>query len=281
MDSFSHAHIGEMPLDALSARSAEVRAIGRVQASSYFLWKDAVGRCLAVVLTIVGLPIMLFAIVLVRLTSPGPAIYRQIRVGRRGQIYTIYKIRSMRWDAEKATGPVWSAQRDPRVTWVGRILRVTHIDEFPQLFNVIKGEMALIGPRPERPEFSQRLAAAIPGYMDRLLVRPGITGLAQINLPPDTDLESVRRKLALDLQYVAYGNAWLDVRIFLCTFARLLGINAFFVSRILGLTHLRPGDGRKTAYRSADPGESNPPIDRSCKASNDHVSLQTILDEVS
>jgi lipopolysaccharide/colanic/teichoic acid biosynthesis glycosyltransferase len=194
--------------------------------ASYFAWKDWGGRCLAALLVLPGLPLMLLTMLVVRLSSPGPAIYRQTRVGRHGKSFTMYKIRSMRVDAEASTGAVWSpGHRDPRVTRVGRIIRALHLDELPQLWNVLRGEMALIGPRPERPEFTQRLSVTLPRYLDRLAVRPGITGLAQINLPPDTDLDSVRRKLIVDLHYVQHGNAWLDIRIFLCTFFRLVGFS--------------------------------------------------------
>ena len=122
-------------------------------------------------------------------------------------------------DAEK-DGPKWAAAKDCRVTPIGRFLRRFHLDELPQLFNVLKGEMALVGPRPERPEFVKKLRGQIPEYMSRLRVLPGITGLAQLNLPPDTDLESVRRKLVLDLEYVGKSSVLLDISIIMCTSCR-------------------------------------------------------------
>jgi lipopolysaccharide/colanic/teichoic acid biosynthesis glycosyltransferase len=213
--------------------------------SRYFRWKDLPGRCLSCVMLVLGLPIMAATIVVVRLTSPGPAIFRQTRVGRSGRTYTMYKIRTMRVDAESATGPVWTQLGDPRITPVGRWIRKLHLDEFPQLINVLRGEMALIGPRPERPEFTQKLALALPEYLDRLAVRPGITGLAQINLPPDTDLDSVRRKLVLDLLYVREGGLALDLRILACTFVRLLGVKGPRVTRFFGIEripHLSPAE---------------------------------------
>jgi lipopolysaccharide/colanic/teichoic acid biosynthesis glycosyltransferase len=167
---------------------------------------------------------MLALVAMVRLTSGGKAIYRQARVGEGGNTFTMYKIRTMVSNAEARSGAVWTQPGDPRVTAVGRVLRRLHLDELPQLFNVLKGEMSLIGPRPERPEFVEILAKDIEGYRNRLLVRPGITGLAQINLPPDTDLESVRRKLVLDLEYVEKANLLLDARMFLCTLVRLCGM---------------------------------------------------------
>ena len=161
---------------------------------------------------------------LVRATSKGPGIYQQMRVGKDGRRFMMYKIRTMRVDAEAASGPVWTQPHDPRVTYLGEILRKLHLDELPQIFNVLRGEMSFVGPRPERPEFVRVLSETVPRYRDRLAVRPGITGLAQINLPPDSDLMSVRRKLALDLDYIERGNLWLDARLFLCTALRVIKV---------------------------------------------------------
>jgi hypothetical protein len=121
------------------------------------------------------------------------------------------------------------------MTRVGRILRKLHLDELPQLWNVLKGEMSLVGPRPERPEFTHRLATDIPQYLDRLAVLPGITGLAQINLPPDTDLDSVRRKLVLDLQYIETCGPLLDLKLLACTTCRAVGLPGHFVARLIGV----------------------------------------------
>ncbi len=203
--------------------------------SSYFQWKDIIDWGLAAILLIPGLPIIGLMVLLVRLTSQGPGIYRQIRVGKDGRAFTMYKIRTMRHDAEAGSGPVWPKTRDPRVTGVGRVLRKLHLDEFPQLFNVLKGEMSLIGPRPERPEFVRVLAREIPGYLKRLSVRPGITGLAQINFGPDTDLASVQRKLVLDTEYIRRGGLFLDIRMLVYTFIHLLGLNGAFAKRIMKL----------------------------------------------
>lgn len=186
-------------------------------------------------LAIPGLPIIGILMLLVRLTSRGPAIYSQIRVGKNNKTYTMYKLRSMRIDAEDNSGPVWSQEDDPRVTPIGRFLRERHLDELPQLINVIRGEMDLFGPRPERPEFTAVLTTEIPAYADRVQVLPGITGLAQINLPPDSDLESVRNKLNLDLEYLEQATFWLDARMFFATFLRLLGIPGESVMRIAKL----------------------------------------------
>jgi lipopolysaccharide/colanic/teichoic acid biosynthesis glycosyltransferase len=155
--------------------------------------------------------------VIVKVTSRGPVFYMQKRVGQNGVIYKLYKIRTMLHDCEGKTGPRWATHADPRITSIGRILRPLHIDELPQLWNILRGEMSLVGPRPERPEFVAQLEALLPCYHKRLQVRPGLTGLAQLQLPPDTDLESVRRKLACDLYYIHRTSLMLDLRILLGT----------------------------------------------------------------
>jgi lipopolysaccharide/colanic/teichoic acid biosynthesis glycosyltransferase len=206
-----------------------------VRPSVYFRCKVFVGRSLALLLLIPGLPLILACVVLVRLTSRGPGLIHQTRVGKNGRPFVMHKIRTMIHDAEKHTGPTWTQTDDPRITPVGRLLRKIHVDELPQLFNVLKGEMVLIGPRPERPEIVDVLAEHIPHYTNRLAVPPGITGLAQINLPPDSDLDSVRRKLALDLDYVNTANASLDLRILFCTCLRMIGVPGEFAMRVLQL----------------------------------------------
>lgn len=183
-------------------------------------WYNPVKRildiALALVLLVLSLPILFLAALLVRLTSRGPAFYSQTRVGKGGRPFTIYKLRSMYVDSE-ARGAQWCKKGDPRVTPFGRFLRRSHIDELPQLWNILKGDMALIGPRPERPEFVPQLDAAIPGYKERLQVLPGVTGLAQVHLEADSDLDSVEKKLAMDLYYVKHLGFWMDLRIFLAT----------------------------------------------------------------
>jgi lipopolysaccharide/colanic/teichoic acid biosynthesis glycosyltransferase len=210
----------------LHARSAEHPGGEAVKPAAYLRGVALLSRIGAAILAIPGLPITVALVMLVQMTSRGPGIYRQRRVGKNGKVFTLYKIRTMRVDAEAKTGPVWTAPNDPRITKVGRLLRPTHLDELPQLINVLRGEMTLIGPRPERPEFTQHLACQVPGYMDRFSVLPGITGLAQINLPPDTDVDSVRRKLVLDLEYIRGAHFKLDARIFMSTLMRLFGLPA-------------------------------------------------------
>lgn len=226
--------------------------------SAYFRWVRVVSRLSAAVLLLPGLPIMILLIMLVHITSRGPGIYRQKRVGLHGRIFTLYKIRTMIHNAEAETGPVWTALNDPRVTKLGRLLRPLHLDELPQLLNVLMGQMTLIGPRPERPEFTQHLARQIPSYMDRYAVMPGITGLAQLNLPPDTDVDSVRRKVVLDLEYIHNANFKTDLRIFFGTALRLFGLPGHFCVRVMKMErypeipeYMHPhqsGDGAPTPY---------------------------------
>jgi exopolysaccharide biosynthesis polyprenyl glycosylphosphotransferase len=185
-------------------------------ATWYLAVKRVVDVAAALALLLLSLPILLVAALLVRLTSRGPAFYSQTRVGLNGRPFTIYKLRSMVVESE-ARGAQWCRRGDPRVTWIGRILRRTKIDELPQLWNILRGDMSLVGPRPERPEFVPQLEAAIPGYKERLQVLPGLTGLAQIHLEADTDLASVERKLAFDLYYVKHLGFWMDLRILLAT----------------------------------------------------------------
>ncbi|MEI8371237.1 MAG: sugar transferase [Planctomycetota bacterium] len=211
-----------------------------IQRADYFRWKVALDLAIACLLLIPVSIMIAILVLLVCMTSRGPGIYQQIRVGKHGRRFMIYKIRTMRVNAEAASGPVWTQSGDPRVTFLGVLLRKLHLDELPQLFNVLRGEMSFVGPRPERPEFVRVLSETVPRYRDRLLVRPGITGLAQINLPPDSDLMSVRRKVALDLDYIGHGNLWLDVRLLLCTALRVFKVPEGFLVWILDLQRPEP-----------------------------------------
>ncbi len=172
-----------------------------------------------------ALVLMAFAALAVKLTSPGPVFYTQTRVGLNGRKYKIIKIRSMRLNCEAASGIQWSQKGDPRITRVGRFLRITHIDELPQLFNVLLGHMSLVGPRPERPEVIQAkgLNQLVPGYRHRLRVKPGVTGFAQVQLPADTDVTSVRYKVVYDLYYVEHQSLLLDLRLVAATLFRAGG----------------------------------------------------------
>ena len=208
--------------------------------SAYLRTRDFADRLFAAILLIPGLPLIAALAVLVRLTSKGKAFFCQHRVGKDGRVFQMYKIRTMVHNAETTSGPSWSQEEDSRITLIGKVLRKLHLDELPQLYNVIRGDMALIGPRPERPEFVTLLAFKLPNYLDRQSVLPGITGLAQINLPADSDLESVRRKLHVDRLYIQRANALLDLRIILCTLIRLIGIPGEVARRTMRLHHYVP-----------------------------------------
>lgn len=180
-------------------------------------WRKPVKRLIDIVGSITALillaPIMLLIALIVKLESPGPVFYRQERVGRDGKIFTIYKYRSMVKDAE-IEGPQWSAgAHDQRITRFGKFLRMSHLDELPQFWNVLKGEMSLVGPRPERPYFTQEFERVIPGYEKRHQVKPGITGLAQTRYRYDASLADVKRKLKFDKFYIQRMGIRLDLRI--------------------------------------------------------------------
>lgn len=177
---------------------------------------------MALALAVVTAPLMLLAAVAVKLTSPGPVLYSQTRVGQGGKLFKVYKFRSMYVDAEARTGAVWATKNDPRITPLGRWLRKLRIDELPQLFNVLRGEMAMVGPRPERPEFVQTLAEQIPYYRQRLCVKPGITGWAQINHKYGDTLEDTITKLEFDLYYIKNLAATLDAYIMFQTLKVML-----------------------------------------------------------
>ncbi|WP_166832022.1 sugar transferase [Thalassoroseus pseudoceratinae] len=168
---------------------------------------------LASILIVLLLPVIVVAAVIIRLTSKGPIFYTQTRVGYHGHEFKLIKLRTMIHNAERGTGAVWCSGNDPRITRFGRFLRSSHIDEFPQLLNILQGHMSLVGPRPERPEFVQKLQFDVPFYSERLNVKPGITGLAQLKLPPDETLEDVCRKIEYDCYYVRKHNPILDIKI--------------------------------------------------------------------
>jgi lipopolysaccharide/colanic/teichoic acid biosynthesis glycosyltransferase len=179
---------------------------------------------IALALLLLTIPLLALTVLLIKLTSRGPAFYSQIRLGRAGRPFRIYKLRTMYHQCEQRSGVQWSTPGDARITFVGRFLRKTHLDELPQLWNVLRGDMSMVGPRPERPEFVPGLQQAIPNYAGRLLVRPGITGLAQVQLPPDTDLNSVRRKVHYDLYYIRQLTFLLDLRLMVATALQCLGV---------------------------------------------------------
>jgi exopolysaccharide biosynthesis polyprenyl glycosylphosphotransferase len=167
-------------------------------------------------LLVLSTPLMAVTALAIRLESPGPIFYQQERMGKDCKVFTVFKFRSMRVDAE-AHGAKWAQKRDPRVTRIGRWIRIFHIDELPQIWNVFLGEMSLVGPRPERPEFVRELESKIPYYCVRHTAVPGITGWAQVEYPYGASLEDALRKLEYDVYYIKNMSIFLDFKILLRT----------------------------------------------------------------
>jgi sugar transferase (PEP-CTERM system associated) len=217
---YSDTEFWERQLRRIDVDQVGVGQAGQAAAASGQPVAAAVQRTTDILLSLMllafTLPLMLLTALAIRLDSPGPVLYRQDRVGLGGRVFTVLKFRSMRTDAE-ARGPVWAAQRDPRVTRIGSFIRLTRIDELPQLLNVLRGEMSFIGPRPERPHFVEQLEQALPFYRDRALVKPGLTGWAQVNYPYGASVEDARAKLSYDLYYVKHRSLLLDLMILIAT----------------------------------------------------------------
>lgn len=194
-------------------------------AALYPFIKRAIDLVLAVIVAIVFIALLPIVALLIRLDSSGPVFYSQQRVGQGGKLFRIYKFRSMVTDAEKTTGAVFSQKGDPRVTRFGRFMRKTRLDELPQVLNVLRGEMSFVGPRPERPEHIARLTAKIPFYRTRLLVRPGLTGWAQVRYSYGATDEDALVKLEYDLYYIRHQSLLLDVNILLRTIGKVLSMS--------------------------------------------------------
>jgi len=182
----------------------------------------------AALLFVGTLPLMVLTCLAVRLTSTGPAIYSQSRVGRAGRVFTIYKFRTMAHNCELASGIQWSVRGDSRITPLGHWLRKLHLDELPQLVNVLRGEMSLVGPRPERPEIVADLQLSIVNYDVRHTVLPGITGFAQVHLPPDSSILTVKNKLIYDRFYISRLGLRMDVYCLACTLLKVVGLKKLY-----------------------------------------------------
>ncbi len=190
------------------------------------LWERGVKRIMDVVVSLSGLilfsPVYLILAIWIKIDSAGTVIYKQTRVGRKGRPFTMYKFRTMRSDAESATGPTWASENDPRVTKLGYWLRKLRLDEIPQLVNVLQGTMSLVGPRPERPHFVDQFKYQIPLYTRRLRVRPGITGWAQVKWKYDSSLDDVKEKTKYDLYYVENTSLKMDLKILIITILTMI-----------------------------------------------------------
>jgi sugar transferase (PEP-CTERM system associated) len=179
--------------------------------------KRSLDVAIALIGLVLALPLMILCAIAVRLDSRGAVLYRQQRVGQHGRLFNLFKFRSMRQDAEALTGAVWAAEQDPRITRVGRFMRRTRLDELPQLWNVLRGDMSIVGPRPERPEFVESLAKEIPFYGQRHTVKPGLTGWAQVSYAYAGSVDSTMEKLQYDLFYIKNLSVPLDLFIMFCT----------------------------------------------------------------
>ncbi len=212
--------------DSISENRKSFRLIPAITREIQFQIVDAVKRGIdvlaAIFLLAFLLPIMLIVALLVKLTSEGPVLYSQKRLTDGNKIFTMYKFRTMRCDAESGTGAVWAQQNDPRVTPIGAFMRKTRLDELPQLLNVVIGDMSLIGPRPERPEIAKQLAEELPEMKRRLAVKAGLTGLAQVQAGYAADAEDYKEKLRWDINYIENRSLRLDLRIALRTIKVIL-----------------------------------------------------------
>lgn len=178
--------------------------------ATFMAMRRVVAIVLSLAVLLVALPVIPIVMLAIKLTSPGPVFFKQPRVGRGSKLFHVYKFRTMRQDAEAKTGAVWATANDPRITSVGKFLRKTRLDEIPQLFNVLKGDMGFVGPRPERPEFVQSLTEVIPYYKLRHIIRPGVTGWAQVRYPYGASIEESKEKLKYDLYYIKHMSLSLD-----------------------------------------------------------------------
>ncbi len=194
--------------------------------NSFLNLYPALKRLLDIGLALIGLAvfaaILPLIVIAMQMDSPGPVFYAQERIGKAGRVFRVFKLRSMIPDAEKYTGPLWASEDDPRITAVGRVLRKTRLDELPQLLNVLRGEMSMIGPRPERPEFVETLAEDIPFYRTRLVVKPGLTGWAQVRYKYGSSRDDALVKLQYDLYYIRHQSLLLDLVILFRTVGKVL-----------------------------------------------------------
>ncbi len=215
-ETFWERETGRVDLDALHP-SWLVFSDGFVGGRLHSSLKRTVDIVASLVLLVFSLPVLIVTAIAVRVDSPGPILFRQERVGLNGRPFMLLKFRSMRPDAEREGTPRWAAANDERVTRVGGFIRMSRIDELPQIFNVLKGDMSFIGPRPERPFFVEELTAKIPYYAARHRVKPGISGWAQLNYPYGASIEDAREKLQYDLYYIKNYSVFLDIVVLLQT----------------------------------------------------------------
>ncbi len=216
---------GELPWEdrviSIFEKSSLSKSLKVLRVRLVLSWRSMVKRSLDILVSAFGLtvtfPFLVLIATTIKTTSRGPIFFKQTRVGIRGKIFNMYKFRTMMQDAEAKSGPVWAKENDPRVTRVGAFLRKTHLDELPQFINVLRGEMSLVGPRPERPYFVQEFRKVIPHYDRRLFAKPGITGLAQIKRRYDETIHDVKKKVRYDVLYIRKMCPVLDLMVLAMT----------------------------------------------------------------
>ncbi len=208
------------PITLLGFAGGTAAITGHLARRHFEIAKECVDILLGAIALVVVSPVLAVCAVIIKVSSRGPVLYSQVRVGKNGKLFRMYKLRTMRVDAESAQGAVWAEKDDPRIVKTCRWMRRSHIDELPQLISVIKGEMSLVGPRPERPEILEELARHYPETRERLKVRPGITGLAQIRNGYDTSVDEFRLKLQSDLEYIANRKWLIEIRIMMRTLSK-------------------------------------------------------------
>ena len=216
---------GQLPLEdriiATFEKSSLSKSLKVLRVRLVMSWRSMIKRSLDIFVSATGIvaafPVMALIALAIKVTSKGPIFFKQTRVGIRGKIFNMYKFRTMLQDAEAKSGPVWAKENDPRVTPIGAFLRKTHLDELPQFINVLRSEMSLVGPRPERPYFVQEFRKVIPHYDRRLFAKPGITGLAQIKRRYDETIHDVRKKVRYDVLYIRKMCPVLDMMVLAMT----------------------------------------------------------------
>ena len=224
-----HEYMTKLSISAISGKADGFRALADQPALAY--WASAAAKrttdiVLGIVAMVLFMPLLSFCAVLIKLFSDGPILYTQDRCGKNGKVFRMFKLRTMPQDAEAQTGPVWADDNDPRVIPCCRWMRRCHVDEIPQVLNVLLGQMSLVGPRPERPDILAELAQSYPRTPQRLAVLPGITGLAQIRWKYDNILESFGHKLRIDLEYIQKRGWLYDLYIILATIPKFMGLSA-------------------------------------------------------
>lgn len=208
------------PLTLVAVGGGIAAIVIRLARRYFELAKETVDIVLGTIALILALPLLIVTAAIIKLSSKGPVVFTQLRVGQDGKLFKMYKLRTMYTDAELDSGAVWAQQNDPRIIPVCRWMRRSHVDELPQIINVIKGDMSLVGPRPERPEILDELEKLYPQIRKRLAVRPGITGLAQVRNGYDTTVDAFRRKLEADLEYIDQRKWATELRIMAATFGK-------------------------------------------------------------